>query len=274
MNQVRSKFTIASACLFATLAMLVAPAALAQATTDTWLGNTTPNLADPNWNSGNNPPLNGDTWLFGPAGTAGAALNNTFASITVSNITFLSGAGAYVFTGNALTLTNSITNASTSLQTFDLPITISKNSTISLTGGGGDVNMGGFVSGTGNLNLAGTGTLTWTNVNSGYSGSITNGVNDTLVLTNGAAIGTYAAPTYTWNTSAVFTNNGVLVYSSSATNAFGPKTDGIGSYIINGPGEFLSSTANSWGVSGNITVNGGLYSNPKRNSFQHQKRIR
>ncbi|HXR08249.1 MAG TPA: hypothetical protein VN765_13015, partial [Candidatus Acidoferrum sp.] len=266
MNQLSNKTTPIVCALFAILAILAAPGAFAANGPDTWVGNTSVNLnVAANWTGVNAPPIAGDDWIFGTAGSFGAVLDNSYAGgITVSNILF-NGPGAFTFTDNAITLPHSITNASTALQTFNVPITISAPATVSLTAGGGDLTLGGPVSCSSALTLAGAGNLTLTNVSTSFTGSITNGANVTLILTNGAALGGGSAGAYTWNAvaNAVFTNFGVFVYSSTATNTFGPRCDGPGPMIINGPGEFISSPTYSWGNSGNITINGGIFSQQK-----------
>jgi autotransporter-associated beta strand protein len=266
-NQISSKITLTVCALFAMLAILAAPGAFAVNGPDTWTGNTSANLGDAgNWTGVNNPPLAGDSWVFGAANaTSGAALVDSFSGgITVSNILF-NGPGAFTFTGNAITLAGTITNASTALQTFNLPMSITATpyTTLTVTAGGGDINIGGAISGTTALNLAGAGNVILTNDNTGFSGSLTNGPGVTLTISGAGALGAGSAGTYVWPNSALFTNFGVVVYSSSATNTFGPKCDGPGSLIINGPGEFISSPQSSWGMTGNITVNGGIFSDQK-----------
>jgi fibronectin-binding autotransporter adhesin len=265
-NQISTKISLTVCALFAILAILAAPRAFALNGPDTWTGNTSANLGDAgNWTGVNNPPVAGDSWVFGAANaTSGTALVDSFSGgIAVANILF-NGPDAFTFTGNAITLTNSITNLSTALQTFNLPMTItaSPTATLTLTAGGGDITLGGPLTCATALTLAGAGNVTLTNVSTAFTGSITNF--DTLILTNGAALGSGSAGTYVWNAvaSAVFTNFGTLIYSSSATNTFGPRCDGPGPIIVNS-GEFISSSTYSWGNTGNITVNGGIFSDQK-----------
>lgn len=70
---------------------------------NTWIGNT-----DANWNTAANwspaaAPANGDSLVFGAAGSAGATLNNDIAGLAVSKLTFNSGASSFTFGGNSFT---------------------------------------------------------------------------------------------------------------------------------------------------------------------------
>ena len=62
--------------LFAVLAItLLSTDAGAASGADTWVGNTSVNWADGNWSGTNNPPISGDSLIFGAAGSSGLALN-------------------------------------------------------------------------------------------------------------------------------------------------------------------------------------------------------
>jgi len=200
MNQVSRKITAIVCALFASLSFLAAPGAFAQIAADTWVGNTSANLADANWTGTNNPPHIGDNWIFGPAGTAGAVLNNTFAGgITVSNIGFLTNASAFTFanSANPIILTGNITNSSTNLQIFNGPISNASVTTLTLTTNGGNIIFGGSVNSSSNFVLTGSGTLSFTNTNN-FTGNITVGASDVLSVSGPlAALGT--------NTTAIIT---------------------------------------------------------------------
>jgi fibronectin-binding autotransporter adhesin len=151
---------------FVATAALVAASSAHAATTDTWVGNTSTAWATgTNW-SPSAVPLTGDSFIFGAAGSSGTALNNNLAvGFNVAGITFNSGASAYTVTGNSFNLTGNITNNSTSLQTFNNPLTLSAAAhTITTTTGGGNITLGpGSINGnTGSLIIAGTGTTTLT----------------------------------------------------------------------------------------------------------------
>ena len=225
MIQISNRIISTGIAVLASVAILAAPRASAQNGPDTWVGNTSANLADPNWTGANNPPINGDSWMFGAAGGAGAVLNNTFSSgIFVSGITFNSGASAFTFTNNnnVLTLVGNITNNSAALQTFTLPINTYLVDTLAMNGGG--LTLGGTLTGLGGgLTTAGSGTLT-------LSGT------DNLTGANIIGAGT------TWNPTGVIEPPAV---PSSATMTIG-----------NGPGNAILNIA-STGVLSNYNYNIG-----------------
>jgi autotransporter-associated beta strand protein len=97
------------------------------AATDTWVGNT-----DTSWNTSANwsagvTPVNGDSLVFGAAGSSGTSLNNNISGLTAGKITFNSGAGSFTVSGNALTVGAGGIDASalsSGTQTFNNTITI------------------------------------------------------------------------------------------------------------------------------------------------------
>src|ERR1019366_1752347 len=105
------------------LAVIFMPS-LAQAGTDTWVGNTSALFSGANWTGGNNPPSSGDALVFGVAGTQGTALTaDQTAGISYAGITFNSGASAYTIGGaNGITLAGNVVNNSTNLETLNFPI--------------------------------------------------------------------------------------------------------------------------------------------------------
>ena len=162
----------------ATVALLGISNYLASAaSTDTWVGNT-----DTNWNTAANwdtvaVPANGDSLVFGTAGSLGATLNNNITSLSVNNFTINSGASAFTFNGNALTLTGGLTNNATS----------------------NGQHIGLALSGAGSLNQAGTQRLYLSGANT-YSGATTIGA--------GATVEGDVAAAYSANSD--YTVNGVL----------------------------------------------------------------
>ena len=87
-------------------AFLVGCVKVYAASTDTWGGGT-----DANWNTaanwttsgGSTPPANGDSLVFGAAGSSGTSLNNDITSLSVNKLTFNSGASSFTFGGNTFT---------------------------------------------------------------------------------------------------------------------------------------------------------------------------
>src|SRR5690349_7337456 len=170
-HHLSSKITSSVCVLLASVAAFHSPRAFAQNATDTWVGNASAKLSDPNW-SGNNPPIAGDNWVFGSAGTAGSVLDNSFAGgITASNILFSPGASAYTFFDNPITVARSLSNSSTALQTFNNNITLSSGATIGLNAGGGDILLNGTLTASAPFTITAGGILTLTNANTGIAGA-------------------------------------------------------------------------------------------------------
>jgi autotransporter-associated beta strand protein len=164
--------------LFGALAFVALSTVSGQAAgTDTWVGNT-----DATWNTAGNwdtavVPANGDSLVFGAAGSKGATLNNNVSSLSVNNFTINSSASGFTFNGNALTLAGTLTdNAGT-------------GETISLALGGA-----------GGLNNAGTSRM-YLKGNNTYSGA-------TVIAAGGAAIEGDVAGAYSANSD--YTVNGIL----------------------------------------------------------------
>jgi autotransporter-associated beta strand protein len=91
----------------ALLAVALSTVSVHAAGTDTWIGNT-----DANWNTaanwttsgGSTPPANGDSLVFGAAGSSGSSLNNNISDLSVNKLTFNSGASSFTFGGRNITL--------------------------------------------------------------------------------------------------------------------------------------------------------------------------
>lgn len=213
-------------------------------------------------------------------------------SIAGSGITFNLLAGAFTVNGNAITLTGGITNNSLSLQTVGFAgITLGAAQTFNAVLGGlnvsAPINLGGFalgvdgtanttlsgaISGTGQLNKTGLGTLVLSGTNT-FNGPTT--VNQGILqLQNGAAIA---------DTSAVIVNtpgsldlqasetigslagngNTTLNANTLTTGGDGTSTtysgvlSGVGGSLVkNGAGTFTTSGNNTY--TGTTTVNAGI----------------
>lgn len=175
---------------------------LVSATIDTctWTGTTNSNFnTSTNWScsvDGTAVPGNGDSLVF-PTTATNKTLNNDIASLTVANITF-SGAASqlgYTISGNALTLTNGITFTVVGGPVYDTIATalvISGNQTINLAGQ--NLSLSGVLSGSGNINSIGTGSLNLSGNNTTYSGAITMSAG-TLTATGDNALGATSAGT-------------------------------------------------------------------------------
>ena len=223
MKPTRNPFTTAMAVSFTAFAAfgIVLSAPSANADVSTWVGDTTADLSDPNWTGTNNPPLTGDSWIFGTAGSSGATLNNGLTeNLSVAGITFNSTAVAYTIGGNAITLTGNITDNFVGTETLNFNIATTAVRTVT-TATGCTLVLGGNVSGTaGGLIAAGAGTLNLTGANT-YTGAtqVNSAVNitGTGYINSGSSLSAGSAAT------------GVLGYSSSGTSTLGSIVLGTGS---------------------------------------------
>ena len=184
------------------------------------------------------------------AGSTGLTPNNDLTSATFNSISFSSGAGAFLLSGNAFTIkggvsaitANNTTGTMTignniSFSTAAPTITTTSGGTLNLTGnidnGGyiitttcdGTSTLSGILSGSGGLTKSGSGTLTLSGTNT-YTGltTVSTGI---LKLNNTASLGTTAAGT-TVTSGAVIDLNGVNYSTTEALtiNGTGISTGG------------------------------------------------
>ena len=164
--------------LIGSLLGVALPAALAA----NWAWDTSPggaNFNSANWTSGAIPgadtgtPASADSLYFGASSQL--SLSNDFSGFTFNGLTFNSDANAYTIGGNAITLGGNIVNSSASLQAINLNLALGAARTITTAAGGGDLTLGGNISGAFALTNNGAGVLTLSGTNT-YSGStIVNG---------------------------------------------------------------------------------------------------
>jgi hypothetical protein len=116
------------------------------AQTATWVGNTSANSsATTNWtfSSGSGPVANGDSLVFGAAGSAGASLTNDKSSLLVNNFTINPRASAFTFGGNNFTLYGKLSDAASVNETFRLNgITIGSGPALIVNTGTGTLALG------------------------------------------------------------------------------------------------------------------------------------
>jgi fibronectin-binding autotransporter adhesin len=152
-----------------TLLALSIPSASA-AGTDTWVGNT-----DANWNTaanwttsgGSTPPGTGDSLIFGAAGSAGTSLNNDIFGLSVFNFNINSGASAFTFGGNGITLNGTLTDAAGVNETFGGGVTIGSSVATAIKNtGSGTLALGALSAGIGGtVDFTITGPITTTIAN-------------------------------------------------------------------------------------------------------------
>lgn len=198
-----------------------------------------------NWGPNGKLPQAGDVFEFG--GTVRLANTNDITGLSTSSITFMSGAGAFILGGNAITLTGgSVTNNSTSLQTINMALGL--NATVTFATTTGSVAVGGQVSGTGGITKTGAQTLTLTNANL-YSGTTTISAGTLLANnTTGSATGTGAV-------SVTGTLGGTGTIAPTGSNGITVNSGGV---IAPGDGATPATlTYNLTSTTGKLTMNSG-----------------
>jgi fibronectin-binding autotransporter adhesin len=266
-NRARARRLLALAAAAGVYGTLAAQGA--RAATDTWTGSVSQNWGDSNWTGGNDPPQTGDSLVFGAAGTSGANLSDnlfSLASSSVSNVTFNSGAAAFTINPaapgtNGFTLTGTIANNGTNLETINDSIALSGTDLVNTTAGGGNITLGGAISGTvsstlqignnaGANALTPTGTVTLSASNS-FTGNITV-TQGYLSITNSSALGSGVKNIYdNYNRSSeIDLSNNVTIGSNVTWNLCNDGTSGTNA--ANG----YIATAALRNVSGSNTING------------------
>ncbi|MGN6371335.1 MAG: autotransporter-associated beta strand repeat-containing protein [Phycisphaerae bacterium] len=256
----RAILTLAAASTFVV-------AAHANAAIDSWTGATSGSWSEPtNWLAGA-VPQNGDDLLFS-GGAATTTTSNDLASLSLANITFDATAPAYILNGpNAVDLTANITNASTNLQTLNLPITY--EAPVALLGGFAGLSINGAIAdnattGAQTLSLGGNGTLT-NNLAASAGGAVVlttlNGANWTM-LDSGSAV-TLAKGQLnvlggsTFNFGSLTSSPSLTITANSGSDhTVGEATAGtVGTFNVVGGTLVLKTRLNS--LNGNINISGG-----------------
>lgn len=151
----------------------------------TWTGGGSDNYWTSAANWGGTAPVAGEALLFG--GSLQLANTNDFdAGVLFSGITLNSSAGAFVFSGNGLSLGGDVVNLSANAATLALPLTVDVTRTINTSAG--DLTCSGAINGAGGLSKRGTKTATFAASNS-YAGA-TSVAEGRLNITDGSALGT------------------------------------------------------------------------------------
>ena len=204
----------------------------AHAANESWQGNTSANFATPaNWSPAVT-PSSGDTLSFGAAGSAGTTLNNNLTADTTIGLFAFNGPGSFTIGGNEIQLLgigNGIINNSTVGQTINAPLVLGDNRNITLTTGGGNVSLGGAISGSGGMTtvLIGTNTpavLSLSGVNT-YTGGTTVGNNSVLNLGNANAVQNSTVTLNTVNTNGLTFAPGIGTFNLGGLSSGGTAGD-------------------------------------------------
>ncbi len=203
------------------VALIMLPV-VGQAAGRIWNGSFSSDWADAaNW--GGSTPISGDSLAFTSViGVGGLELNNNIGTTNFDDIIFNPGAGAYVLTGNAITLGNAsptIVNRSSEVQTMNFNMALGANSTIS-----------GFSG----INLGGLTTLNAFNLTNNLSGG------KSLTLSGGVNI----SPDTT-SKSAVFSGSGVTRITSVIADS-GTGGAAASNITYNGSGTLELTAANTY----------------------------
>jgi autotransporter-associated beta strand protein len=221
--------------------------------------------ADDNWQTAGNwtsLPTAGQQLYFD--GTTNLTSNNNFATNTAfSGITFEGTAGAFVLTGNAISLSGPVVDNSPGLETINLELLLT-NSNITFNAANGSITVGGVISDGSNtygITEMGKGTLTLNGANT-FKGGVT--VNSgTLFLGNNSGAGTgtitLAGGTLSYGYYNGF-NNPVNVTGSAAMVNTGDQYDGSHTGALTGTGTLtIAPTASSWKWSGSMSAFAGTF---------------
>jgi len=238
---------------------------------DTWAGNFSANLGDSNWSGTNNPPLTGDSLVFGAAGTSGTSLSDTLASLSINGITYSSGAAAFNIAGsggNTFTLTGALANDSSSNETLGMglagtvtnsgtgsgSITLSSNIGPGVTAVTQNSNTSTLIL-TGNNTYTGLTTLAAGILNLGSSNAIGSG---STIIFNGGTL-QYSAASHTIDYSSQFSagaNQAYNIDTNGQTVTFATALSSSGGVLTKlGLGTLVLSAVNTY--SGATNINGG-----------------
>jgi autotransporter-associated beta strand protein len=184
---------------------------------------------------------------FGTA--AGGSPSNDFAAGTVfSGLEFSAGAGAFVLGGSKVGLEGDIRNASSTTQRIDLPLDLQDGVPWFFDAAGGDLTLGGAITGTGILNKRGGHTLTLLG-DVTFTGAI-KVVQGELQVGNGGAAGSVAGAI-----PITLAGGGTVSFNRSDTFGVASPISGAGTLIKRGAGTMnLIASATQ---SGPVVVEGG-----------------
>jgi autotransporter-associated beta strand protein len=228
--------------------------------THTWDGGGTTNSYFSNATNwvGDVAPVDGDALVFD--GTARLDANNDQTGWTLASVTFNSGAGAFVITGNDITLTGAITNNDNSDQAINLNIAVA--ATLIIDAASGNIIIGGVISGAGGLTKTGNYTLTLKSMNT---------LTGTATISAGTVNVGGGTGTGTLNNCANIVNNSIFIIErTSATSYASCPISGSGSIQINAAGP-VTFGSNSY--TGSTTVNAGTLNAASTTAFGNNSAV-
>ena len=229
-----------------------------KAATDSWTGATNSNFSSSNWTV-DNPPQTNDALIFGSGtGAGGKTLTDNYftSGSSVAGITFASGAVAFIINPgtvgtNGFTLTGGITNSSTSLEKINDLIVVSGTQTMTTTAGGGNITLGGAISGAGaGITKAGSGTLT-------LSGSVSYTGNTAISAGSLVIQGQYSLGM----TGTLTAPNSAGGFSTQGGGVFSMQSNGVENGYFQNFGTFQYSSGTFNGTlenDGTVTLNGAF----------------
>ncbi len=249
--------TVLTRSIFALLAVHFVR--LGTAATETWVGTTNLWNNAANWSGLNLPPASNDSLVFGAAGAGGLNLNNdlTNGSFNLAGLTFEALAPAYTIgngtttanAGNPFVLTGAIVDHSASIETINNPFSMAATQSFTSSVSGGNLVLGGVVSGAGGVVKEGAGTVTMSQVSTFTGATVVNA--GTLSLTNGNS------PSGTLSGTATITVNagGTLELTNQDTLGY---TAGKQALIINGGRVLNNGAATRSTLQNTVTMTGGI----------------
>ena len=228
----------------------------------TWNGGS---ATSNNWTDGDNwggtapTPDAGTPLLF--TGSLRTTATNDFAPNSgFGTIAFDSGAAPFTLTGNAINAGGAIINASSAVQTVNIPLALQQNTSLQATGG--DLVMGGVISGAFAVTIPGPDNVTLNALNT-YSG-LTTVSGGTLRLGDGA--------TNTGNVAGNIVNNAAVTFANPASVTYGGTIRGTGNLAKTASGTLtlangFSTYAGTTNISGGTMRLGGANAHYKFDSL-------
>jgi autotransporter-associated beta strand protein len=247
------------------------------AATMVWRGNHDFNN---NWSAGQNwttdyqislgnvvVPSSGDSLEF--QGVKRTSSINNLTNYSFTDINFNSGFGPFTLNGNAITLTGSVNNNSSSTQTFNLAA-LSFATTRTINAAAGDILMNSKIQGSGGVTKNGSHDLYFNGANA-YTGStainygaliIGNGSQGSIQASSATTIGVSGTLELNLGTGTTFANavnnSGAMKMKQSGSSTLSGNLDGSGNLYQAGLGTTIISGVKSF--SGSTTVSAGLLS--------------